>query len=217
MNTLFYILWIPPFIFCENSLLFIVNTPFYILCILPFIYCEYSLLYIVKTPFLIFVIYSLLYIVNIPFYILWIVFFFFNCENSFLNIVNTSFLIKWILSFVILWILSFIILWIIPSIILEFVYILFCSFQCTLMVDLYIYIYITVHWRKLEKGTHFLYCPDPLDWLYCTALIQTLCRSPLSLPVLYEPKWRHIFRYEFNTTPYFMLSSNNKKSWIFST
>ena len=177
MNTLFYILWIPPFIFCENSLLFIVNTPFYILCILPFIYCEYSLLYIVKTPFLILVIYSLLYIVNIPFYILWII----------------------------------------PSIILEFVYILFCSFQCTLMVDLYIYIYITVHWRKLEKGTHFLYCPDPLDWLYCTALIQTLCRSPLSLPVLYEPKWRHIFRYEFKTTPYFMLSSNNKKSWIFST
>ena len=209
MNTPFHILWKLTFIYCEYSLLYIVHTPFYILWILPFIYCENSLFNIGNLLPLLYCEYSLLYIVNSIF--------FFNCENSFLNIVNTSFLIKWILSFVILWILSFIILWIIPSIILEFVYILFCSFQCTLMVDLYIYIYITVHWRKLEKGTHFLYCPDPLDWLYCTALIQTLCRSPLSLPVLYEPKWRHIFRYEFKTTPYFMLSSNNKKSWIFST
>ena len=51
----------------------------------------------------------------------------------------------------------------------------------------------TTLWIKVNLKSYctpFLYCPVNLDWLDCTALIRPLCRSPLSLSMLYELKWR---------------------------
>ena len=57
---------------------------------------------------------------------------------------------------------------------------------------------------ELSYRTHFLYCPAQLSWLDCTALFRPLYRIPLSLPGLYETKWRHflnivvdLLRYDF--------------------
>ena len=46
-------------------------------------------------------------------------------------------------------------------------------------------LYTVVDWSKLETvAVHNLFA------LPCTALFRPLCRVPLSLPGLYEPKWR---------------------------